>query len=51
VEDFNAFCDKEHITPHFRFPASEYLLCAFVASKAGHLSGTTIQKRLTALKA
>jgi len=48
---FISFCDKEKIPIRARLPANEYLLCAFAASKAGHLSGKTIQNHLTALKA
>jgi len=51
VQSFGVFCDREKIASHFRLPASEYLLSAYAASMAGRLSGNTIQKHMTALKA
>jgi hypothetical protein len=51
IKFFTSFCNTQKIPAKTRFPASEFLLCAFAASKAGHLSGKTIQNHLTALKA
>ena len=51
IRQFIHFCDDEHIPPHLRFPADEFVLCAFAASSIGkHVRGTP-QGRLSALKA
>ena len=48
---FNRYCNQEGIPINLRLPASEFLLCAFAASNAGKLSGKTIRKHISALKA
>lgn len=51
VRQFMIFCDQEHIPTSARTPASEPLLCAFVANGLGQVSGSTMRNRLAALKA
>jgi len=45
------FCDAEQIPEHLRFPADEFVLCAFAASCIGKHGGNTSRSRLSALKA
>ncbi|KIM34678.1 hypothetical protein M413DRAFT_35402, partial [Hebeloma cylindrosporum] len=51
VHHFLEFCDRERVPAHLRFPADEFVLCAYAASDAGKISANTIQNRLTGLKA
>jgi hypothetical protein len=48
---FLQFCDSEQIPDHFRFPADEFVLCAFAASNIGKHGASTARSRLSALKA
>ena len=48
---FLNFCNLEDIPPELRFPANEFVLCAFAASNAGRISGNTVCKYISALKA
>jgi hypothetical protein len=51
IKQFLRFCDAEHVPPHLRFPADEFVLCAFAASSCGRHAGGTPRSRLSALKA
>jgi hypothetical protein len=51
VEQFIRFCDLEQVPDHLRFPADEFVLCAFAASSLGKHSRSTPSNRLSALKA
>jgi hypothetical protein len=51
IEQFIRFCDTEGVPSHLRFPADEFVLCAFAASSAGIHARTTPRGRLSALKA
>ena len=51
IKQFIRFCDEEHVPEHLRFPADEFVLCAFVASSLGRHAGSTPRSRLSALKA
>jgi hypothetical protein len=51
IHQFIRFCDEEGVPGHLRFPADEFVLCAFAASSAGHHSSSTPRNRLSALKA
>jgi len=51
VTHFLDFCKKEQVPPTLQFPADEFVLCAYAASDAGHISASTIQNRLSGLKA
>ena len=51
IKQFIRFCDMEGIPNHLRFPADEFVLCAFAASSAGVHSRSTPRNRLSALKA
>ena len=51
VEQFIRFCDSEGVPEHLRFPADEFVLCAFAASSLGIHSRSTPSSRLSALKA
>ena len=48
---FLSFCNLENIPSELRFPANEFVLCAFAASNAGQISGDTVCKYISALKA
>jgi hypothetical protein len=50
IKQFIRFCDAEGVPGHLRFPADEFVLCAFAASNAGLHSRTTPHNRLSALK-
>jgi hypothetical protein len=51
ISQFIRFCDAERVPNHLRFPADEFILCAFAASSTGvHARGTS-RNRLSALKA
>ena len=51
VDQFIRFCDMEGIPEHLRFPADEFVLCAFAASSVRRHSVNTPRNRLSALKA
>ena len=51
IRQFIRFCDAEGIPENMRFPADEFVLCAFAASSAGIHAGSTPRARLSALKA
>jgi hypothetical protein len=51
IKQFIQFCDIEGIPNHLRFPADEFVLCAFAASSAGVHARSTPRNRLSALKA
>lgn len=51
IQHFIAFCDKENIESCFRLPASKFLLCTFVSSRAGKLAGTTVRNEISAVRA
>ena len=51
IKQFMRFCDSEHIPNHLRFPADEFVLCAFAASSLGRHAGSTPRSRISALKA
>lgn len=50
IKQFIRFCDSERIPEHLRFPADEFVLCAFAASSFGRHAGGTPRSRLSALK-
>jgi hypothetical protein len=51
IKQFIWFCDEEGIPNHLRFPADEFVLCAFAASSIGIHARSTPRNRLSALKA
>lgn len=51
VDAYLRFCDKEGVTRAQRLPASEFLLCAFAASRLGEISGITARGAVAAVKA
>lgn len=51
ISQFIQFCDKEHVPESLRFPADEFILCAFAASSLGRHAGSTPRSRISALKA
>jgi hypothetical protein len=51
IKQFIHFCDVERVPDHLRFPADEFVLCAFAASSFGKHAGGTPRSRLSALKA
>jgi hypothetical protein len=51
IKQFILFCDNERVPEHLRFPADEFVLCAFAASSLGRHAGGTPRSRLSALKA
>ena len=51
IRQYILFCDAEHVPDHLRFPADEFVLCAFAASSLGRHARTTPRSRLSALKA
>jgi hypothetical protein len=51
VTHFLAFCKQEEVPAALQFPADEFVLCAYAASDAGRVSASTIQNRLSGLKA
>ena len=51
IKQYVHFCDMEHVPEHLRFPADEFVLCAFAASSLGKHARTTPRNRLSALKA
>ena len=51
IKQFLRFCDVERVPEHMRFPADEFVLCAFAASSFRRHAGGTPRSRMTALKA
>ena len=51
IDQFIGFCGSEGVPDHLRFPAYEFILCAFAASSIGKHARSTAQRRLAALKA
>ena len=51
IKQYIRFCDMEGIPEHLRFPADEFVLCAFAASSAGIYARSTPRNQLSALKA
>lgn len=51
IDQFIRFCDEEGVPNHLRFPADEFVLCAFAASSVRKHSRSTPRNRLSALKA
>ena len=51
IQQFINFCIAEKIPDSLRFPADEFVLCAFAASSAGKHAGSTPRARLSAIKA
>lgn len=51
VKLFLRFCDMEGVPEHLRFPANEFVLCAFAASSIGRHARGTPSAHLSALKA
>lgn len=51
IKLFIRFCDAERVPDQLRFPADEFVLCAFAASSFGRHAGGTPRSRLSALKA
>ncbi|KAG9087293.1 hypothetical protein FRC06_002608, partial [Ceratobasidium sp. 370] len=51
IHAFLAWCDTHNIHEDLRFPASEYVLCAYIASLSGSRSKSSINGSLAALKA
>ena len=41
IKQFICFCDTEQVLEHLRFPADEFVLCAFAASSFGRHAGGT----------
>ena len=51
IEHYIRFCEVEAIPNNLRFPADEFVLCAFAASSIGRHTRSTPSNRLSALKA
>lgn len=51
IKQFIRFCEAEGVPERLRFPADEFVLCAFAASSFGRHAGGTPRSRLSALKA
>lgn len=51
IKEFIRFCHAERVPDHLRFPADEFVLCAFAASSLGRHAGATSRARISALKA
>jgi hypothetical protein len=51
VRIFLRFCDMERVPEHLRFPADEFVLCAFAAASIGKHARGTPSGHLSALKA
>jgi hypothetical protein len=51
IKQYILFCDAERIPQHLRFPADEFVLCAFAASSFRRHAGGTPRSRISALKA
>jgi hypothetical protein len=51
IKQYICFYDAERIPENLRFPADEFVLCAFAASSFGRHAGGTPRSRLSALRA
>jgi hypothetical protein len=51
VRSYLEWCKTNHIHRSSQFPASEYTLCAFAASFAGSLSGSSVSGMLAGIRA
>ena len=51
IQQYIRFCEAEGVPNHLRFPADEFVLCAFAASSIGIHARNTPKNRLSALKA
>jgi hypothetical protein len=51
IKQYIKFCDAERVPERLRFPADEFILCAFAASSFGRHAGGTPRSRLSALRA
>jgi hypothetical protein len=51
IDRYIRFCDNEGVPDHLRFPADEFVLCAFAASSVGVHARATPRNHLSALKA
>lgn len=51
IKQYIRFCDAERVPERLRFPADEFVLCAFAASSLGRHAGGTPRGRISALKA
>ena len=51
IQQYIRFCEAEGVPNHLRFPADEFVLCAFTASSIGIHARNTPKNRLSALKA
>ena len=51
IKQYIRFCNAERIPERLRFPADEFILCAFAASSFGRHAGGTPRGHLSALKA
>ena len=51
IKHYIRFCEVESIPENLRFPADEFVLCAFAASSIGRHTRSTPSNRLSALKA
>jgi hypothetical protein len=51
IKQYILFCDTEQVPQHLRFPADEFVLCAFAASSFRRHAGGTPRSRISALKA
>jgi hypothetical protein len=51
IRHFLSFCTNERIPHQHCFPSSKAILCAFAASHAGKIGGSTTRNKISALKA
>lgn len=51
VARFTVFCDQEQVPPTLRWPADEFVLCAFAASHSGRVGGAAVRSYISTLKA
>jgi hypothetical protein len=51
IKQYIRFCDSEGVPERLRFPADEFVLCAFAASSVGIHARSTPRNRISALKA
>jgi hypothetical protein len=51
VRKFLQFCDSQMIPSHLRWPANEFVLCAFAASFTTKRAGSTVRSYLAGIKA
>ncbi|KIJ46024.1 hypothetical protein M422DRAFT_124298, partial [Sphaerobolus stellatus SS14] len=51
IRRYLLFCEQEHIPHHLRWPADEFVLCAFAASHVGRTSGATVKGYIAAIRA